>query len=438
MMSMRCILIMVFCAFHCSLLFSETRISGDISKITFNNSGNPFIVENDIEVPAGKKVVMDEGCVLLFKEFTKLSILGSIIVNGTVEKPVVFSSLHDTAYNPKSQQLANPFDWNGLLIDKNADSVYLGNFKLMYSVFGIKSQKENIIIKNGYFLANGQFHVTINDKIQYVQDNIAFSYHVQQTKQNTATANIIVKSEPQGASLEVNGNPIDNVTPLTLKDLKPGVYKLYARKENVEGCEEVSLSSGDIKEIVIVLNKSKSLLSISSTPKNAEVYINKKPGSRIEPDAHTPASLKSGTNAQINLTLFKKGYADTTFVIDIVPCQTTMASVTLRGLDQKALAEQNDMLWKRCKVRIGRFSLISSPVFLIGAVGLFYLAQHDYKDAKDAKDFLDNAITRTDQYTAMEKKYSDSNRRGNTKTSFGFVLLGIGCIAAGTGLVLYF
>jgi hypothetical protein len=51
---------------------------------------------------------------------------------------------------------------------------------------------------------------------------------------------------------------------------------------------------------------------------------------------------------------------------------------------------------------------------------------------------MNNAIARTDQYTAMEKKHSDSNGRGNTKTSIGFALLGIGCIAAGTGIVLYF
>jgi hypothetical protein len=110
----------------------------------------------------------------------------------------------------------------------------------------------------------------------------------------------------------------------------------------------------------------------------------------------------------------------------------------LRIPDQKTLAEQSNFLFKRWKIRIGRISLFSSPVFLIGAGCLFYSAQGDYNDAKDAKDFLDNAIARTGQYTAMEKKYSDSNGRGNSKTSFGFVLLGIGCIAAGTGIGFYF
>lgn len=432
------IFIVFFCVLFVSLLYGETRISGDISKITFNDVGNPFIVDNDIEIPAGQKVVMDEGCTVLFKEFTKLSVLGSLIVNGATEKPVIFSSLHDTAYNPKSKQLANPFDWNGMLIDTNADSVYLGNFKLMYSVFGIKSQKENIVIKNGYFLANGQFHLTINDKIQYVQDNIAYSYNLQETPKNTGTANIIVKTEPQGAWLSVNGEPIDKVTPLTLKDLKPGSYKFHARKETMEGCEDVALSSGDIKEIIIALKASKSLLSISSTPQNAEVYINKKPGPRIEPDARTPAKIKTGANAQINLTLFKKGYADTSLSVYIVPCQTTTAAVSLRIPDQKTLTDQNYFLRKRWKIRIGRFGLFSSPVFLLGAGSLLYIAQGDYKSAQDAKDFLDNAITRTDQYTVKEKQYSDFNRRGNTETSIGFALLGIACVAVGTGIALYF
>jgi hypothetical protein len=54
-----------------------------------------------------------------------------------------------------------------------------------------------ITIINGLFKQNGQFHFTINDKIQYVQDNLSFSYNgtpnsdntVQKSSKNNETAN---------------------------------------------------------------------------------------------------------------------------------------------------------------------------------------------------------------------------------------------------------
>ncbi len=157
-------------------LFAETHITGDITGMTFESGGNPYIVEQDILIPSGNKAVIKEGCVFLFKPFTGLTVHGHLLVDGTQEQPVVFSSINDGEYNSSSEQLPNPFDWNGLLITRESGTVSLKNFKLSFSVYGIKSQNPNIVIDNGIFRANGQFHFTINDKIQFVQDNIPYSY----------------------------------------------------------------------------------------------------------------------------------------------------------------------------------------------------------------------------------------------------------------------
>ncbi|NLD99910.1 MAG: hypothetical protein GX640_08545 [Fibrobacter sp.] len=161
-----------------TLSAAETHITGDITGMPLEPSGNPYIVEQDIHIPNGKKAIIKEGCVFLFKPFTGLLVQGVLLVEGTQSNPVVFTAINDGEYNLQSEQLPNPFDWNGILISRESSSVIFKNFKLQFSVYGIKSQNSAIEIENGLFKQNGQFHFTINDQIQYVQDNIPFSINI--------------------------------------------------------------------------------------------------------------------------------------------------------------------------------------------------------------------------------------------------------------------
>jgi hypothetical protein len=155
---------------------AETHIAGDIRASTLEASGNPYIVDQDVVVPAGKRLTIKEGCVLLFKGFTGINVFGQLTVTGTAKQPVIFTSINDGDFNTKSEQLPNPFDWNGVLIARESNGATLQNFQLRYSVYGVKSQSTAVTIQSGIFRQNGQFHFTINDKIQYVQDNISYSY----------------------------------------------------------------------------------------------------------------------------------------------------------------------------------------------------------------------------------------------------------------------
>jgi hypothetical protein len=167
------LLLLIITSFY---TLAETHISGEIKSEFLDSTGNPYIVEQDIVVPAGKKLTIKEGCIFLFKPFTGLNVYGQIKVSGSSKQPVVFTTLNDKEYNKNSDQIPNPFDWNGILIAKESQPCVLENFYLRYSVYGIKAQTTNVIIKNGLFRQNGQFHFTVNEKIQYVQDNIPFSY----------------------------------------------------------------------------------------------------------------------------------------------------------------------------------------------------------------------------------------------------------------------
>jgi hypothetical protein len=156
---------------------AQTTISGNLGDMTLDSTGNPFIVEKDITVPKGKSLTIKEGCALLFKQFTGLTILGTCTVNGTQEHPVIFSSINDAKYNKASAQEAGTFDWNGITVEKKTGPAVFNYVDVRYSVYGIKSQNPGIVIHQGTFNHNGQFHFTINGKIQTVQDNQPYSYN---------------------------------------------------------------------------------------------------------------------------------------------------------------------------------------------------------------------------------------------------------------------
>jgi hypothetical protein len=159
-----------------TVLHGQTVISGDLSKFTLDSTHNPYVVDTTVEVPADKSVIIGEGCVFLFMPFSGINVYGTLTVNGTAEHPVIFTAINDSLYNHKSAQPANPFDWNGLYFSGNSGGSLLKNFTLTYSTYGIKSQSDAITVVDGAFRHNGQFHFTINDKIQFVQENFFFSY----------------------------------------------------------------------------------------------------------------------------------------------------------------------------------------------------------------------------------------------------------------------
>ena len=171
------------CLTFCSVLLllvnikSETIIRENISAVSFVNQNSPFIVETDIFIPPGKSVVIEKGCVFLFKPFTGLTIYGSLTVNGTKESRVVFTTINDTVYSHHSTQPPEPFAWNGITIGKNAVDVSLHFFDICYPVYGIKSQRASVVIDNGLFHSVGQYQLTIDEQVLNIDESIPFFYN---------------------------------------------------------------------------------------------------------------------------------------------------------------------------------------------------------------------------------------------------------------------
>lgn len=56
---------------------AETELCGDIGSITYESSGNPFVVRDSIVILQGKKSTFNSGCIILLHPYSKVVMSGS-------------------------------------------------------------------------------------------------------------------------------------------------------------------------------------------------------------------------------------------------------------------------------------------------------------------------------------------------------------------------
>ncbi len=136
----------------------------------------PYLIVSDIEVPFGKKVTIEPGAVFLFQNFTGFHVEGQLIAEGTKAKPIVFTSEFDGEHSPDTTLIANPFDWNGIYIHKDAFGTRIKFGKIMNSVYGIRSDTRLIRIDPCVFFRNGKGHLAVLDSLHPVIDKTPYIY----------------------------------------------------------------------------------------------------------------------------------------------------------------------------------------------------------------------------------------------------------------------
>ncbi len=150
-------------------------ISGSLPEVVTQQS-KPYLVTSSIEVPPGKTVTIEKGVVFLFKNFTGLHVKGTLWAHGTVSDPVVFTSENHKKYNTTSAFDPAPFDWDGITIEQNEAKSVFEHAVVEFSLFGIKSVADNIILKECTFNQNGNVDFSINGEEQVIT---SFSYNYQ-------------------------------------------------------------------------------------------------------------------------------------------------------------------------------------------------------------------------------------------------------------------
>lgn len=149
-------------------------IAGPLPRIV-KNTGKPYFVDADIEVPVGHMVTIEPGVVFLFKNFTGLHVQGRLVAEGTRAEPIVFTSVLDREFNPASSLYPNPYDWNGVYLHADALGSTMAFIKVSYSVYGVISETKFIRIKSGEFKDNGKSDLEI-EKVKQVVTTEPYDY----------------------------------------------------------------------------------------------------------------------------------------------------------------------------------------------------------------------------------------------------------------------
>jgi hypothetical protein len=205
--------------------------------------GRPYLVVADIEVPANTVVTIEPGVVLLFKNFTGLHVEGRLVAEGTMLKPIVFTSELDQEHNPASSLIANPYDWNGIYIHKGGLGTSFAHCRVRYSVYGIISDTKFIRVAPALFADNGKSDLVIEGTEHRVGET-AYTY-VLSTKDATVDG-VPVKILRDPLAIRRNVIRYTGLTAL-LGGCAVGAYRLVQLQDSRERLE--ALSSTEVRNV---------------------------------------------------------------------------------------------------------------------------------------------------------------------------------------------
>lgn len=240
------------------------ELSGPLPKV-LENKGKPYLVTSDIEVPFGKTVTIEAGVTLLFQNFTGFQVQGQLIAEGTKENPIIFTSEFDGKYHPDTTQIANPFDWNGIYIHKDAFGSRFKFSKILYSVYGVKSDTRLIRLDPCVFNGNGKANLTLVDSIIVVTDNKPFTFVLSTRDAQNEGITIKLVEDPQSKKRRFFrlGGGLDFLAGAAL-----GAYGYYRYRDSSEEFE--FLQSDDIENTGV---NSNSLYKEAEKSRNGDIAM---------------------------------------------------------------------------------------------------------------------------------------------------------------------
>lgn len=254
-------------------------------------------------------------------------------------------------------------------------------------------------------------------------------------------ANLLVVSEPAACSLFVNGIPLKQVAPDTIKNIKPGKYTISVMQvlKDVEwwGSAVVKINADSLNKVVISVLRPSTRLTLNTDPEAVEVFINEEPTEYVMPHYVTDV-LVTDVKPQVNARLYfrKVGYRDTTITTEIKAFMPNLINVEMTPVldDLEFIQDQREFDKARSRHRIGRGLLWGSIAPLIAGGVMWYLAERDWSDAASKKSAYEKlSAFDSDDTRQMVKDNHRLNDSGDTKcgVAIGLGALGVGLLAAG-------
>ena len=256
---------------------------------------------------------------------------------------------------------------------------------------------------------------------------------------------IHVETNPDGATLEMDGGNSICKTPCTFATADTGKIILYAHwsvdKHIWAARSSVPIIPGDTNKISMKLKKSKPELLITSIPENAEIYAGSAPLTKeTKAIGHTPSKFTIYEPGLSTVQLRKEGFRDTLVTVYASPTELTSLEIAMEPIsDLEELLNQQEWIKTKKKIFVGKTLMGTAVVpVLLGAL-FTYLAHVDYDDAEEIKNDLSrSASANGENYQKMVKKNHRLVDNGDEKMVIGGSLLGAGAILFAVGFTLSF
>lgn len=254
-------------------------------------------------------------------------------------------------------------------------------------------------------------------------------------------ANLFVESVPAACSLFVNGIPLKQVAPDTIKNIKPGKYTISVMQviKDVElwGTAVIRINADSLNRISVPVQKPATRLTVNTDPEVVEVFFNEEPSEYVMPHFVTDVvveNVKPQVDAKIYLR--KIGYRDTSLTVEIKPYMPNLVNVEMTPVldDVEFIQAQKAYDSRRSNHRIGRGLLWSSIAPVVASGVLWFLAERDWSKAADKKYAYDKlAAFDSDDTRKMLKDNHRLNDNGDKKfgVAAGLGVLGVGLLTAG-------
>lgn len=186
----------------------------------------------------------------------------------------------------------------------------------------------------------------------------------------------------------------------------------------------------------------KKYLHISTTPYTADVFVNKhKPDYAKKPDYISPDFIElQEKDKSVLISLFKKGYADTTIKVTLSPKDTSYFIVSLQPDYDPAHADAKDkILAKRMRRSVGRVLIGVSFIPLLTSATTAFFCNQQLNKAKDSKEKIENSLIRDGEgYNSINESFKDhrDNAKIYKKATYAGLIAGAAFLSV--GLILSF
>ena len=256
-------------------------------------------------------------------------------------------------------------------------------------------------------------------------------------------ANLFVTSNPEACSLFVNGIPLHQVAPDTIRNIKPGKYTISVMKvlRDVEwwGTATVKIKADTANSIEIPVQRPSTRLTLNTYPEAAEVYIGEEPSVSHMPDYITDVVVDEvKPQPQLQIFFRKVGYRDTSITTEVKAFMPNFINVELQAIDDiEYIQGQREFNQKRSDRRVGRVLLFSSIAPIVAGGVLWYLAERNWGDAADKKHEYERSVFDGEKAQRLIKDNHDLNKQGDVKggVAIGLGALGLGLLVAGVVFV---